>query len=337
MECVWIEITRPNAKNIVIGTIYRPPSGNVSSFCDKLIEITNDVNIHNNKHIILICDFNINYMDKTSDDMKQLHQFELFTNFKQLIDQPTRLGNILDLIYTNSTDISQQGVHDIGISDHELIYCCIKKEKTRYNRVEYIGRSYKNYDPNIVTNYLQDYDCSTYFHILDPNECWIYVYNVISDKLNELCPIKKKYVRDRNEPWLTNDIIDLIYTKNSAWKRAKKTNDPDDIKEAKILRNRVKDVIRGAKASFVQDYLYNDHVSVKKFWEKINYVMPTKEKQAKINLLDQETLEPVNDRNLSYYINNFFAGIGPKLAQQFTKCWVDDLDIDPPNIMSLLK
>ena len=75
---------------------------------------------------------------------------------------------------------------------------------------------------------------------------------------------------------------------------------------------------------------------MKKFWEKINYVMPTKEKQAKINLLDQETLEPVNDRNLSYYITNIFAGIGPKLAQQFTKCWVDDLDIDPPNIMSPL-
>ena len=49
------------------------------------------------------------------------------------------------------------------------------------------------------------------------------MYNVISDKLNDLCPIKKKYVRDSNEPWLTNDIIDLIYTKNSAWKRAKKT------------------------------------------------------------------------------------------------------------------
>ena len=65
--------------------------------------------------------------------------------------------------------------------------------------------------------------CSwTYFtNILDPNECWDEISRVICSKLDEMCPLKKKFVRDRNEPWLTNEIIDQIHHKNLAWKKGK--------------------------------------------------------------------------------------------------------------------
>ena len=120
-------------------------------------------------------------------------------------------------------------------------------------------------------------------------------------------PIKMKFVKDRNEPWLTNEIVDLIHNKNLAWKKAKKTKNIDDINHAKTIRNNVKTSIRRAKATFVQDYLENDEISVKKFWEKVNYVMPTKSKQPTINLVDQVTKIPINSNETSDYINNFFC------------------------------
>ena len=117
----------------------------------------------------------------------------------------------------------------------------------------------------------------------------------------------------------------VIHTKNRAWKKAKRTKNLIDIQEAKTLRNRTKHVIRQAKANFVQDYLDNDRISTKKFWEKINYIMPSKDKQSMIKLIDQETSEPIPNTDLSSYINGFFVNIGSKLSECFDKNWHDDL------------
>ena len=62
--------------------------------------------------------------------MRSLHDFELLTNLKQLITEPTRQNNTIDLIFTNSLSISASGIMHLAISDHDLIYCSIKKEKT---------------------------------------------------------------------------------------------------------------------------------------------------------------------------------------------------------------
>jgi hypothetical protein len=44
-----------------------------------------------------------------------------------VIDKPTRLGNILDLLFVNNlSTINKYRVQSIAISDHEQIYCDIK-------------------------------------------------------------------------------------------------------------------------------------------------------------------------------------------------------------------
>ena len=321
---------------MIICSLYRPPNGNVTSFCDKLTEFVNDINVNNNKEIFILGDFNINYTVKTSDNMRSLHDFELLTNLKQLIANPTRQNNTIDLIFTNSLSISSSGVLDLAISDHELIYCSIKKGKTRFNRIEYTGRSYNTYDPNVLKNYLIGYDWSHFTNILDPSECWDELVRVLCIKLDEMCPLKKKVVRDRNEPWLTNEIIDQIHHKNLAWKKAKKSKNIHDINHAKTLRNNVKTNIRRAKATFVQDYLQDEGISVKKFWEKINYIMPSKCKQSSINLVDQESKIPIAKNEVSDYINKYFVGIGPKLAKSFDEEWLDNINTEVNDKMGSL-
>ena len=62
-------------------------------------------------------------------------------------------------------------------------------------------------------------------------------------------------MRNKNEPWITNELLEAIADKDRAWKRAKITKNADDIGLAKRLRNDTKNIIRRAKANFVQDYL----------------------------------------------------------------------------------
>ena len=72
-----------------------------------------------------------------------------------------------------------------------------------------------------------------------------------------------------------------------------------------------------------------DETSTKKFWEKINYLLPNKEKGNTIRLVDKENDMVIGDKDLPDYINKFFTGIGPKLANRFKEAWVSDLQIGP--------
>ena len=89
----------------------------------------------------------------------------------------------------------------------------------------------------------------------------------------------------------------------------------------------MKDMIRRAKAKFVQDYLEDEGTSSKKFWEKVQYVS-SKSQSPPINLVDKNTGNPVSHNEISEYINEFFTNIGPNLARNFQTEWVDDL----PNV-----
>ena len=104
---------------------------------------------------------------------------------------------------------------------------------------------------------------------------------------------------------------------------------------AKRLRNDVKAGVRHAKANFVQDYIEDEMISVKKFWEKISFVTNSKH-QSKIQLIDKTTNLPVSDSDTAMYINTFFTNIGPSLASNFDDNWVDDIAEVQPNMPMLV-
>ena len=124
---------------------------------------------------------------------------------------------------------------------------------------------------------------------------------------------------------MNNGILEAIYDKDQAWKQAKRSGDPDDINRAKQLRNEVKDQIRRAKRDFIQDELENDIGSSKRFWEKVNHILPRKDSGNTIRLIDQDKGLPVEDSETPNFINTFFTNIGPNLAEKFTDVWSNTL------------
>ena len=59
-ESLFIEINNSNAKNVIIGLIYRPPDSNCDLFCDELDFYLHKIGDENKQNFIL-GDFNINY------------------------------------------------------------------------------------------------------------------------------------------------------------------------------------------------------------------------------------------------------------------------------------
>ena len=121
-------------------------------------EISKDFNkLHTEKNeVIILGDLNINLLQngkytlniKNSSSseivtphplLKQYKQFISDFGLTQLIKNPTRVtcetSTLIDHILINSDEkISQCGVIDIGISDHQMIYCTRKLVRNKTGR-----------------------------------------------------------------------------------------------------------------------------------------------------------------------------------------------------------
>ena len=147
IENITFDILMPHTKPITVGVIYRPP--NQSKFLDIFEENLPKLNT-SYREIYFLGDFNINLFEngkyvfqKSSSNNKNLDSFtkkyhECCTLFglKQLIKCATRVtcssSSIPGHVLVSFPDrISQSGVFDIGISDHQLIYCTRKTARIK--------------------------------------------------------------------------------------------------------------------------------------------------------------------------------------------------------------
>ena len=142
---MYVNILLKNLQPIKIGIFYRPPNEN--KFLENISNDFNKLNLEKNE-VIILGDFNINLfqnnkyiLNKTNPVLpgvktthpllKQYKHFLSTFGLKQLIEKPTRItcetSTLIDHILTNSVKkISQYGIVNTGISDHQMIYCTRK-------------------------------------------------------------------------------------------------------------------------------------------------------------------------------------------------------------------
>ena len=94
----------------------------------------------------MIGDLNLNLLfegRRIQNEIKTYREYCALHGLKQLINKPTRIAKhsstLLDHILTNSDGkVSQSGVTDIGLSDHQMIYCTRKIVRTKSNGKTFI-------------------------------------------------------------------------------------------------------------------------------------------------------------------------------------------------------
>ncbi|MEO1917853.1 MAG: endonuclease/exonuclease/phosphatase family protein, partial [Candidatus Thioglobus sp.] len=151
LENIFVDILLPKTKPILIGILYNPFK---PDFLDKLSAAITGTDNFDNQEVYLLGDFNINlwhegkyiFQDEKVLSPREIHkivkgndsynvikyqEFCSLHSLKQLIKSPTRItenkSSLLDHVLTNySEKISQSGEIDIGVSDHQLIYCTRK-------------------------------------------------------------------------------------------------------------------------------------------------------------------------------------------------------------------
>ena len=92
-----VRIVAPSSLSVVVVSIYRPPSALISSFIDELDDLLGTIISDSNNKILLCGDFNCPGLDETHIDDALLTVLESY-GLQLLVNEPTRGGNILDIL-----------------------------------------------------------------------------------------------------------------------------------------------------------------------------------------------------------------------------------------------
>ena len=239
----FFEILIPKVKPIAIGIIYRPPSKNIflNIFSNEFQQIDSKTN-----EIYLLGDFNINLLQNGKFILKENHSYKLkssssaFVNkykefcqifsLTEIIKEPTRItcstSTMLDHILTNSSEkVSQKGVIDVGISDHQLIYCTRKIKRIKHNMHNQIQvRSLKKHSADIFTNALKTVRFPNYNIFSNVNVAYSDLLNKISDTIDRVAPMKEIRIKNNTQEWFDNEIAEAIKIREKYFKKFKKSN-----------------------------------------------------------------------------------------------------------------
>ena len=96
LEMLWVSVSIPNVRPIVVVTVYRPPQGNIKTCCDAINLAFDKAGLKDNTDIFLLGDFNVNFDDRKGQGFRELDFTTQAIGLRQQIQTPTRLSQLED-------------------------------------------------------------------------------------------------------------------------------------------------------------------------------------------------------------------------------------------------
>ena len=201
-EDIWIEITLPNNKKVIIGTIYRHPNHKINSFLNELEKTMDKLN--RNECTYYICgDINIDLKKNSSEILNYKNTLYSYgckqyvlNNTHIVKDTPTSL---LDHFYSNyeeSTITSHILLSDI--SDHLPIITIVKNFRPPTNISTEYRRCTKHFD---AEKFLVNLSENTYLFNtfeLNKDDCFENFNKMFNSVLNKHAHCKNCLVNKKN-------------------------------------------------------------------------------------------------------------------------------------------
>ena len=207
-------------------------------------------------------------MDKSPSNNKNLdsftkkyHEYCTLFGLKQLIKCPTRAtcnsSSILDHVLASFPDsVSQSGVIDIGISDHQLIYCTRKTARIKsYCHKQITFRSLETCSPEVYEEALRKLSFPNYELFDDIDKAYENFFQKVLAVIYNLVHSKNKRIKGILQDWSDAQIIEEINERDKLFKKFKNSRlhvDKDNYEEA---RNGVQKIIRKKKKAYFESKL----------------------------------------------------------------------------------
>ena len=301
-ESLFVEINLYKKKWIVGGT-YNPSklsTPNHISYLSKCL----DTFISYYDNILLLGDFNCEPTDDVMTDFCQSY------NLKNLIGYPTCFKNIdnpscIDLILTNRYRSFQNNVTiETGLSDfHKMTVSVLKTffRKMPPNIISY--RNFSKFSPDDFRRDLQMNVINKDIFNMSNDE----FVSLLMENLQKHAPLKHKYVRANNSPFITKNLRKEIMKRSKLLRAYQK--DPTDIKQQayKNQRNICTSLCRKTKRQYYSTLNPSCVTSNKKFWKTVKPLFSEKVLTGEsITLVDKQ--EIIDDsQEVAESFSDFFS------------------------------
>ena len=232
----------------------------------------------------------------------------------QVVDKPTRLSNILDLIFVSQPDLVQNVEIRPGISDHDSVTAEIQlkaKVSKKPRRKVFV---FDKADPGKLQEEIAK--LRTEFAVaerdMDADECWEFFKKGLMKTINEVVPTR--ILKGRHDlPWLNNPLKKKIARKNRYHRRAKKASPRHKQRRWEAYHNiqaSVKADIAEAYDSYMNSLFEDDETMKpsKKFWKSLKAkkkdqvgIPPLNNKRGELQTTGKGKAEALNSQYSSVY------------------------------------
>ena len=259
-----LEIT--GSRPLFIGAYYRAREDDLMG----LQELKKSVSMvmDHSDNIWVLGDFNLPKLDwpdcepsiRPNCSFKQVYdhfmEFILDSNFTQVVTQPTRLNNTLDLFLTTNPTLVNEVKVQPDLADHDMVSAesllkpAVHKQKPRKTYL------FRKADWQTLKQKMKRYQESFLLDSLGKSveELW----HDFTNTLNQLCEecIPSKLIRGKSSlPWITQEIKRMIRKRDSLYTQYKKSENEKIRDQFQSLRQKIKKKIKQSYNGYLNDLL----------------------------------------------------------------------------------
>ena len=267
----------------MIGILYRPPDQ--SKFLDKLSTAISETDNFDDQEVYILGDLNLNLISNqkhTPNGIKRYKEFCSLNGPEQLLTLPTRITknstSLLDHVLTDFADrVSQFGVVDSGLSDHQLIYCTRKITRTKLSVHKYIKtRSLRNYSQALYQEKLRKINFPD-SNFKDINDAYSDFTEKVTSVIDEIVLLKEIQVKNSSQDWFDAEINEEIEKQDKSFAKIKKSRLHRDNENYREARYKVQRMIKNKKKTFVVGKLNENIGKPKELWKSLKSLgLPSK-------------------------------------------------------------
>ena len=322
-ESLFIEI-KSGCKNLVVGLVYRSPSGSIPSFMKILEEVLDLVQKHPCE-LILMGDFNLNLLDQNSASAADFLSMMLSAGTLPSVCIPTRVtemhASLIDNIFS-SLDVLDNSVMISDISDH---FPAISRYRTANRSQRKVSPSNLPFfrfgvsEISLLKSRLTDQSWDSLDSESDFNRSFDFFYDSVKEGILEVCHQNPKPHTSKRivllNPWMTPGLHKSWKRKNYLWKLYKASSSASHHQRFKAYRNIFNSLCRKAKSQYYHRKFSECGKDVGKTWKIINSVLkPTPPPPSVPTTLIVDGKIVQGEENVQLELTSYFANIGKTTA-----------------------
>ena len=293
---------------INVSVTYRPP-GQTQELDIEMYRILQQ-SLRNRESVIL-GDFNLPHIDwqtltGVESESHRMLEFMDDNFLSQLVAEPTRENNILDLVITSQEHL----INNITVGEH-LGSCDHKVVRAEINTTTNIVEN-TTFVPNFRRGNFERLR-SALSHLSPPatahvEDAWSYFKNqLLTQQRNFIPNCVKRPTNNKNHPWFNTEIKRALIARNNLHKHVKSLRSTENIRLYNEARRRVKTLIKQAKRRYEEDIAADSRTNAKKFFRYINN---KKHIRSGIGpLKDSAGTLVTDDQKMASLLNDYFSSV----------------------------